>query len=135
MSLLARCRRLVARLAIALLLAASLPMGAPQAELVSTESVIAETFGPSDGRLRVAAFLGRADVQDQLAALGVDPAEAASRVAALSDAEIDEIAGQLDQLPAGEGFFTTAAVIAGLALLILIITDIAGITNVFTFIK
>ena len=129
------CRRGLARLAIALVLAATLPMGFAQAGLVPTDQVITETFGASDERARVEAFLAREDVQEQFAALGVDPAEAALRVAALSDDEVAKIAGQLDQLPAGEGFFVTAAIVAGAILLILIITDIAGITNVFTFIK
>lgn len=135
MSFFVRCHRALAQIAIALVLVASLPMGAVQAALVSTESVIAESFAASEERARVEAFLGRDEVRDQLAALGVDPAEAEARVLALSDAEIAQIAGQLDQLPAGEGFFTTAAIVAGVILLVLIITDIAGITNIFTFIK
>lgn len=135
MSLFARCQRLVAQVAVALVLTLSLPLGAVQAALVSTDAVIAETFPASAERTRVEAFLGREDVRQQLAALGVDPTEAAARVMALDDAEIDRIAGQLDQLPAGEGFFATAAIIAGVILLILVITDIAGITNVFTFIR
>ena len=45
----------------------------------------------------------REDVQQQLTLLGVDPDEAAERVAGLSDEEIQQIVGQLDELPAGEG--------------------------------
>ena len=129
------CRRGLAQLAIALVLAATLPMGFAQAGLVPTDQVINESFGAGDERARVEAFLAREDVQEQFATLGVDPAEAAQRVAALTDDEVAEIAGQLDQLPAGEGFLVTAAIVGGVVLLILIITDIAGITNVFTFIN
>jgi hypothetical protein len=130
-----RCRACLAQLAIALVLVATLPVGPATAGLVSTEEVIAETFGASEERARVAAFLAREDVRAQAAALGVDPAEAAARVAALSDQEVEVIAGQLDQLPAGEGFLTTVAIVLGVLLLILVFTDIAGITNVFTFIN
>ena len=130
-----RCRACLAHLAIALVLVATLPTGLATAGLVSTDDVIVDTFGPSEDRARITAFLAREDVQAQFAALGVDPAEAAARVAALSDEEIAAIAGQLDQLPAGEGFLATTAIVLGLILLILVITDIAGITNVFTFIK
>ncbi len=135
MKLFDRSRNSLAQLAIALLLVAGLPVGSLQAGLVSTDQVITETFGTHAERARVQNFLSRADVQAQLAALGVDPAEAAERVAALSDSEIEAIAGQLDQLPAGEGLLTTAAIFAGVLLIVLVITDIAGITNVFTFIK
>lgn len=129
------CRSFLAHLAIALVLVATLPMGFAKAGLVPTEDVIVETFGSSEARARVTAFLDREDVQAQFAALGVDPAEAAARIAALSDDEVGAIAGQLDQLPAGEGFLVTTAIVLGVILLILVITDIAGITNVFTFIR
>jgi hypothetical protein len=135
MQMLDRGRRALAQFTIALMLAASLPIGQAQAGLVSTESVIAETFGASGERARVEAVLARDDVRQELADLGVDPAEATARVAALDDAEIGRIAGQLDELPAGEGVLTSIAIVAGVILIILVITDVAGITNVFTFIK
>ena len=131
----AHCRSFLAHLAILLVLVTSMPIGLAEAGLVPTEDVIVETFGPSEARARIDAFFDREDVQAQFAALGVEPAEAAARIAALSDDEVATIAGQLDQLPAGEGFLVTAAVVGGVILLILIITDIAGITNVFTFIR
>ena len=80
-------------------------------------------------------FLSRADVQHQMGLLGVDPDEAAERVAGLSDEEVRQIAGQLDTLPAGEG---TAGIIVGAALivfLVLLITDILGLTDVFPFVN
>lgn len=129
------CRTALAQLAIALTLVATLPISQLHAGLVSTESVIAETFDSTGDRARVEAFLARDDVKRQLADLGVDPREAAARVAALGDDEINRIAGQLDELPAGEGVLTTIAIVAGVILIILVITDVAGITNVFTFIK
>ena len=135
MKMFERCRRALAQLGIALLLVATLPMGAVHAGLVSTDSVIADSFGTNDDRQRVEAFLDRDDVKRQLAELGVDPREAEARVAALGDEEISRIAGQLDELPAGEGLLTSIAIGAGVILIILVITDIAGITNVFTVIK
>jgi hypothetical protein len=135
MNMLGSCRTALAQLAIALTLVVTLPISQVHAGLVSTESVIAETFGSTGDRARVEAFLARDDVKRQLADLGVDPSEAAARVAALGDDEINRIAGQLDELPAGEGVLTTIAIVAGVILIILVITDIAGITNVFTFIK
>ena len=81
------------------------------------------------------AFLDRAEVREQIAALGVDPNEAAARVAALSDGQVREIAGQLDQLPAGQ---SAVGVVVGAILiifLVLLVTDLLGLTNVFPFVK
>lgn len=128
-------QRILAQFAIALVLIASLPVGAVQAGLVSTDQVMTDTFGVSEERARVEAFLARDEVREQFAALGVDADEAKMRVAALSDTEISKIAGELDKLPAGEGILTTIAIGAGVIFLILVITDIAGITNVFSFIR
>ena len=49
----------------------------------------------------VATFLARADVARELRALGLDPAAARSRAAALSDDETRAVAGELGSLPAG----------------------------------
>ena len=130
-----RFRRVLAGIAIALVLAASLPVGVAQAGLVTTDEVISQTYDKDATRAKVSAFMARADVKQQLAALGVEPAEAEARIAALSDAEIEAVAGKIDQLPAGGSIFVTAAIVAGVLLFVLIITDVAGITNVFTFIN
>jgi Family of unknown function (DUF6627) len=70
-----------------------------------------------------------------LTRLGVDPKEAASRVASLSNEEIQQIAGRLDELPAGEGGigFVVAAIL--IIFLVLLITDLVGVTDVFPFVK
>ena len=70
----------------------SMPLGTVQAALVSTEQMVAAGDGAA-ARARVLAFLERADVREQIVALGVDPDEAAARVAALDDAQVREIAG------------------------------------------
>jgi hypothetical protein len=113
----------------------SLPRGLAHAGLVETEQVIGESAASAD-RARVITFLLREDVREQMIRLGVRPDEAIARVAALSDAELQRIAGHLDTLPAGqfgppEALIITAAVI----FLILLILDIAGVTDIFPFIK
>ena len=86
-------------------------------------------------RDRVAAFLARDDVRAQMAALGVDPAEAARRVAGLSDAEVQRIAGQLDQLPAGQSALGAVIGAALLIFIVLLVTDLLGLTDVFPFVR
>ena len=119
--------------ALAMVLA-SMPLGAVQAGLVPTEQVIDGAAVASE-RAKVTAFLARAEVRRQMAAFGVDVAEAQARVAGLSDAEVRRIAGRIDELPAGEG---AAGAIIGVALivfLVLLVTDLMGYTNVFPFTK
>lgn len=94
------------------------------AGIVSTDSVVAGAE-----RDRIAGLLERGDVRARLQALGVDPAAARDRVAALSDAEAAQLATQLDELPAG-GDLLGAAV---LVFLVLLFTDIMGYTKVFPF--
>ncbi|MDX1425211.1 MAG: PA2779 family protein [Kiloniellales bacterium] len=122
-------------LGLAILMAVTtLPIGLAQAKMVSTDQVI-EQSNPSDDRAQVLNFLMREDVQQQLIRLGVDPNEAAQRVATLSDEELQQIAGRLDELPAGEG---AVGIIVGAILiifLVLLITDLLGLTDVFPFVK
>jgi hypothetical protein len=66
---------------------------------------------------------------------GINPDEAKARVDSLTDEEIENIASRMDQLPAGGDAF---GVIVGAALIIfivLLVTDILGLTDVFTFVK
>lgn len=85
--------------------------------------------------MRIAALIMREDVQHQLQAGGVDPNEALARVATLSDIEIRQIAARIDSMPAGQG--VAEALISALLIvfIVLLVTDIVGITDVFPFVK
>ena len=110
---------------VACLLIVALPA---QAGLVSTESVAA-----AGSRERVAAFLERADVQVQMEALGVSREDVKSRVAALTDGEVANLAGKIDTLPAGGDGVGAVLGVALLIFVILLLTDILGLTKVFPF--
>jgi hypothetical protein len=127
-------RRGVALVLAVTMLVTSMPLGVAQAALVSTEQVLARGDSKAE-RARVLAFLDRAEVREQIVALGVDPREAAARVRALSDAQVREIAGQLDQLPAGQS--AVGAVVGAILIifLVLLVTDLLGLTNVFPFVN
>ncbi len=112
----------------------TLPMGLAQAKMVTTDQVI-ERSAPSDDRARVRDFLMREDVQQQLTQLGVDPEEAARRVASLSDEEVQQIAGRLDGLPAGEGGVGVVVGAILIIFLVLLITDLLGLTDVYPFVN
>ncbi len=114
---------------------ASLPLPVAHAALVSTDRVIEQSPMVQDDRQRVMQFLAREDVREQMQVLGVDPDEAAARAAALSDAEVSRIVGQLDSLPAGEGVASTIIIVGAVVFVVLLITDILGLTDIFTFIN
>jgi hypothetical protein len=102
--------------------------------MVTTDKVI-EQYNSTEDRTRVMDFMLREDVQQQMTLLGVDPEEAARRVASLSDEEIQQIAGRLEEMPAGEG---GVGVIVGAILiifLVLLVTDLLGYTDIFPFVK
>ena len=65
--------------------------------MLPTDSAITQTTE----RASVEAFLARADVAQALEAHGVSSADALARVATMSDEEISELNGRIDQLPAG----------------------------------
>ncbi len=127
-------KRVVA-VAMAMLMAmASMPIGVAKAEMVTTDQVI-EQVNPPEDRTQVMDFLLREDVQEQMTTLGVDPEEAARRVASLSDEEIQGIAGRLGELPAGEGGVGPIVGAIVIIFLVLLVTDLLGLTDVFSFVK
>ncbi len=115
-----------------LLLAASL-LGAQvapvQAGMIGTVQALAAEQARYD-RASLASLLEREDLQRQLAALGVDVNDARSRVAGLTDAEVARINQRLAELPAGGDVLGVIVLI----LVIFIITDVIGATDIFPFI-
>jgi len=111
-------RRLIASLLVACI---ALPLPA-QAGMIATDAE----------REHVALVLERADVQARLVTLGVDPAAVRARVAALNDDEVAALAARIDTLPAGGADIIGALL---LVFIVLLITDILGLTKVFPFTK
>jgi len=103
-----------------------------QAAPISTDAALAAATTSSQ-RERVERFLDRADVQQQLQMRGVSPADAKARIASLSDAEVAQLAGQIDSLPAGGDVGILGFVLV--VFLVLLLTDILGFTHIFPFTK
>ena len=129
-----RISRLIAAPMAALMFVMSVPIGIANAGLIPTERVV-ESEAAAGDRTRIYDFLAREDVRAQMIELGVDPAVAVARVAGLSDAEIRDIAGRMDQLPAGQDFFGAVLGTALVIFLVLLVTDILGLTDVFPFVR
>ena len=106
-----------------------------KAQMIDTSTVIATQKQDAD-RERVASFLGRDDVQQVMVQHGVDAVEAQKRVASLSDTELAKISQAMDQLPAGgDGGIGTIIGAAVFIFVVLLITDIVGLTHVFSFVN
>jgi hypothetical protein len=107
------CARTLCRLLIVLMLWT--PYQLAQAGMVGTDQVA--TPAAQAEREAVLSFVTRADLAGQLESLGLDPASAKDRVAAMTDGEVSYLAGQIERLPAGGDT-------AGVILVILIIAAI-----------
>ncbi len=127
-------KRAVAAVMALLMSLTSMPIGIAQAEMVTTDKVI-EQYNSTEDRTLFMDFMLREDVQQQMTLLGVDPEESARRVASLSDEEIRQIAGRLDELPAGQNGVGAVVGVILIIFLVLLVTDLLGLTDVFSFVK
>jgi hypothetical protein len=75
----------------------------------------------------ISSALAREQVRAQFAALGVDAAQIESRVAAMTDAELRSLAGQMQDLPAG----SDALAVIGIVFLVLLILELVGVIDIF----
>jgi parvulin-like peptidyl-prolyl isomerase len=97
-----------------------------QAATVSTQMQLSAAQGQGL-RDQVLQALARDDVQQQLIARGVNPADARQRVAALSDSELVDLQQHMDAQPAGSG----ALAVVGVVAIVLLVLDLAGVLHVF----
>ena len=75
------------------------PMQMAQAGMIGTDQLV--TASANTDRTTVLEFLGRADVASQLQSFGLDANSAKDRVAAMTDQEVQAIAGKINSMPAG----------------------------------
>ena len=117
-------RTLAITLALAL---ASYTVSSPVlADMVPTGQ-LAGSARLESARDRADSLLQQEQVSAMLADMGVDAQAARDRVATLSAEELEQLSNRMDELPAGEGALGTIA----LVLVILILLDVAGVTDIF----
>lgn len=124
-----RVKQVVAAIASICLLVAWLPMPA-HAALVGTEQAL---HASSAAHAQINAWLAREEVRQVLRDNGVDPVQVQARVDALTDQEASDLAARIDTLPAGGDFGGTLLGVLLAVFVILLITDILGLTKVFPF--
>jgi len=111
----------VALIMIILTMLLSVPYQAAFAAMVDTEAML-DMSRSQEARETLKQFMIRQDVRSAIVSQGLDPLEADARVNSLSDAEVIQLADQIDQLPAGGealGLLVTVLVIVILVLVIM----------------
>lgn len=96
------------------------------AGIVSTDSLVSAQQTALE-REQVRDWLARDDVRKQLTGMGVDVDAAQARVDSMTAEEVRTMAANMDEMPAASG----ALEVAVLILLILILLDVAGVTDIF----
>lgn len=86
-----------------------------QAGMIGTDQVVAGAQDQAN-RDKVLNFVARGDVVKQLETLGLSAATAKDRVGAMTQDEVNQVAGKIDSLPAGasSGGWIAAVIIVGL---------------------
>jgi hypothetical protein len=110
------------------LLSIWLPVAPVHAAMIGSEQIISSAQS-AQNRDRIRGFLQREDVRGMLQKQGVDANVALTRVDAMTDNEVQTVADQLDKLPAGGDILGILFTV----FIILLITDILGLTKVFPF--
>lgn len=105
-----------------------------QAAMIGTADIL-PTQNDDAARQKVKLFLERQDVTQHLSKWGVDADEAKIRVDSMTDEEVNLLANKIDEIPAGGGILEIILVIAVVGFIVLIVLDIVGVTDIFTFIK
>ncbi len=120
---------------VILMLLVAVPYQSVLAAMIETEATLDITAKGQEARNHIKSILAREDAQAVLRAQGIDPLEALARVDSLTDAEARQISDEIGELPAGGNFLLTFLLVVGLIVVILIITDAMGYTDVFTFVR
>lgn len=71
----------------------------------------------------------RDEVQEQLLAFGVQPEHVQERLAVLTDEELQQLAGRMQDMPAGGD---SLLAVIGVVFVVLLILELVGVTNIFT---
>jgi hypothetical protein len=125
------CTKALQRTIATILIVSTVSLGIPltaQASMVSSTASLTEAASTAN-RDKVQAFLARADVAQGLQERGLSAVDASARVNAMTDREVADLAGRIDQAPAGGEILGVLFTV----FIVLLVTDILGLTKVFPF--
>ena len=110
------------------------PYQAALAALIPTEVAI-ESADAAKARENIKNFLSRQDAQGYLISKGINPDEAKARIDSLTDAEALTVSQHVENMPSGGNAIGIIVGAILLVFIILLITDLVGLTDVFPFVK
>ena len=122
----------ISKLVLSIILSISLFAQASWAQMASTEAVFQDSVTVSS-KEKVMQFTAREDVAKILGQLDVDPKMIEERVASMTDEEASKIANKIDTMPAGSSAVGSLIGAVVFIFVLLVITDILGLTKVFGF--
>ena len=101
--------------------------GAAYAGVISTQEYLTAVDREAT-RARIDAVLAREEVRSKLEQYGVDPAETDARLAALTDPELEQLATDLENMPAGGSVLA----VVGVVFIVLLILELTGVIDIFS---
>lgn len=119
----------IAKLALSFILSITLFAQTSWAQMASTEALFKQSVMVSS-KEKVIQFTAREDVTKILGQMDVDPKMIEARVASMTEEEASKIASQIETLPTGGSSLIGAAVFI---FVLLLVTDLLGLTKVFNF--
>ncbi len=127
MVLIGQCKKVLAAACAGLLLVAT--TAPAQAAMVGTDQVLADTRVETQ-RAELIQMIERDEVRQRLETMGVDPAHAKERVQRMTQAELAQLHGRMNEAAAGGDALGVALVV----FIVFVITDVIGATDIFPFI-
>ena len=122
----------ISKLVLSFILSITLFVQASWAQMASTEALFKRSVTISS-KEKVIQFTALEDVAKILEQMDVDPKMIEARVTSLTDEEASEIAYQIETLPAGGSAIGSVVGAAVFVFIVLLVTDILGLTKVFSF--
>ena len=125
----------VSKLVLSFILSISLFTQILSAQVVSTGAILGRHSIMDSSKEKLVQIIARQDVAKRFQELGVDSKAIEARVASMTDEEASKIALQIDMLPAGADAGASVLGTIVFIFLVLLFTDIIGVTKVFSFTK
>jgi len=122
----------ISKLVLSFILSITLLTQTSWAQIASTEALFNQTE-TSSSKEKIIQFTARQDVAKILEQMDVDPKTIEERVAAMTNEEATRFAQEIDTLPAGSDALGSLIGAAVFVFVVLLITDILGLTKVFNF--
>ena len=119
-------RHSVVAVLAASLVAASV-QNAAYAGVISTQQYLTANDREAT-RARIDAVLAKEEVRSKLEHYGVDAAETEARLAALTDQELEQLATDLENMPAGGSVLG----VIGVVFIVLLILELTGVIDIFS---